>query len=60
MFADRVLADLSPVSDQMYGVGGRPWIPPERQLKASLLISLYARPFGLSRRQSESVNYGLV
>jgi hypothetical protein len=41
-FADRVLADLSPVFDQMYGAGGRPSIPPERQLKASLLISLYS------------------
>jgi transposase len=41
-FVDRVLADLSPVFDQMYGTGGRPSIPPERQLKASLLISLYS------------------
>jgi transposase/IS5 family transposase len=41
-FADRALQDLSPVFDQMYATGGRPSIPPERLLKASLLISLYS------------------
>src|SRR5438067_9649353 len=41
-FADRALAELSPVFDEMYGAGGRPSIPPERLLKASLLISLYS------------------
>src|SRR6059058_4331581 len=41
-FADRALADLSPTFDAMYGDGGRPSIPPERLLKASLLISLYS------------------
>jgi transposase/IS5 family transposase len=41
-FADRALAELSPVFDEMYSAGGRPSIPPERQLKASLLISLYS------------------
>ena len=39
-FADRALASLSPTFDAMYGAGGRPSIPPERLLKASLLISL--------------------
>src|SRR3954468_11116276 len=38
----RALAELSPVFDQMYAAGGRPSIPPERLLKASLLISLYS------------------
>lgn len=38
-FADRALAELSPTFDAMYGAGGRPSIPPERLLKASLLIS---------------------
>jgi transposase len=33
---------LSPVFDQMYAEDGRPSIPPERLLKASLLISLYS------------------
>src|SRR5213082_931903 len=41
-FADRALAELSPTFDAMYGAGGRPSIPPERLLKASLLISLYS------------------
>src|SRR5438046_9032983 len=40
--ADRALAELSPVFDAMYAAGGRPSIPPERLLKASLLISLYS------------------
>jgi len=40
--ADRTLAELSPVFDVMYSAGGRPSIPPERLLKASLLISLYS------------------
>jgi transposase len=38
--ADRALSELSPLFDQMYASGGRPSIPPERLLKASLLISL--------------------
>ncbi len=41
-FADEVLAALSPVFDQLYAESGRPSIPPERLLKASLLISLYS------------------
>ena len=41
-FADRALRELSPVFDEMYAMGGRPSIPPERLLKASLLISLYS------------------
>ncbi len=38
--ADRALAELSPVFDRMYAASGRPSIPPERLLKASLLIAL--------------------
>src|SRR5713226_10479981 len=41
-FGDRALRELSPVFDEMYATGGRPSIPPERLLKASLLISLYS------------------
>src|SRR5688572_16625585 len=41
-YADRALSELSPVFDEMYAAGGRPSIPPERLLKASLLISLYS------------------
>jgi transposase len=40
--ADEALAELSPVFDAMYADIGRPSIPPERLLKASLLISLYS------------------
>jgi transposase len=57
-FADRALVELSPVFDEMYGAGGRPSIPPERLLKASLLISLYSvrseRAFG------EELDYHLL
>jgi transposase len=41
-FADRALRELSSVFDQMYAAGGRPSIPSERLLKASLLIALYS------------------
>ena len=41
-FADEALASLSPTFDEMYALDGRPSIPPERLLKASLLISLYS------------------
>lgn len=40
--ADSALAELSPVFDRIYAAGGRPSIPPERLLKASLLIALYS------------------
>jgi len=40
--ADRALAELSPDFDRMYAASGRPSIPPERLLKASLLIALYS------------------
>lgn len=38
--ADGALAELSPAFDSMYAEAGRPSIPPERLLKASLLIAL--------------------
>jgi transposase len=40
--ADEALAELSSLFDAMYAEDGRPSIPPERLLKASLLISLYS------------------
>src|SRR5947207_13189977 len=40
--ADAALAELSPLFDRMYAETGRPSIPPERLLKASLLIALYS------------------
>ena len=39
--ADAALAQLSPVFDEMYSAVGRPSIPPERLLKASLLMALH-------------------
>ena len=43
-FADAALAELSPVFDGLYAAAGegRPSIPPERLLKASLLMSLFS------------------
>jgi transposase len=40
--ADTVLASMNPEFDQVYAEIGRPSIPPERLLKASLLIALYS------------------
>ena len=39
--ADEALKRLDPVFDEMYDGMGRPSIPPERLLKAQLLIALY-------------------
>src|SRR5438046_10480631 len=43
-FADAALAELAPLFDELYAADGqgRPSIPPERLLKASLLMSLYS------------------
>ena len=41
--ADAALTRLSPEFDRMYADVGRPSIPPERLLKASLLIALFLR-----------------
>jgi len=57
-FADRALAELSPVFDQMYRAGGRPSIPPERLLKASLLIALYS--VRSERALCEELDYHLL
>src|SRR5271157_6272014 len=39
--AEVALRELSPLFDQMYSAVGRPSIPPERLLKASLLMALH-------------------
>src|SRR5712692_9514929 len=39
--AEAVLQLLSPSFDRMYSATGRPLMPPERLLKASLLMALY-------------------
>src|SRR5215213_8890567 len=56
--ADRALAELSPVFDRMYAAGGRPSIPPERLLKASLLIALYS--IRSERAFCEELDYHLL
>src|SRR3954466_13709420 len=40
--AEAALAELSPLFDEIYAETGRPSIPPERLLKASLLIALFS------------------
>jgi len=56
--ADRALAALSPEFDRMYALVGRPSIPPERLLKASLLISLYS--VRSERAFCEQLDYNLL
>jgi len=56
--ADEALATLSPTFDVMYAVCGRPSIPPERLLKASLLISLYS--VRSERAFCEQLDYDLL
>src|SRR5215203_5205330 len=40
--ADLALKGLSPLFDEMYAGGGRDSVPPERLLKASVLMALYS------------------
>jgi transposase len=56
--ADEALADLSSTFDQMYAENGRPSIPPERLLKASLLIALYS--VRSERAFCEELEYNLL
>ena len=56
--ADEALAELSPTFDQMYAENGRPSIPPERLLKASLLIALYS--VRSERAFCEELEYNLL
>src|SRR5947208_2163354 len=39
---DRILARMSPAFDRAYSRTGRPGVPPERLLKALLLMALYS------------------
>jgi transposase len=56
--ADEALVGLSPVFDQIYAAGGRPSVPPERLLKASLLIALYS--VRSERAFCEQLDYNLL
>ena len=56
--AEVALQDLSPVFEQMYSAVGRPSIPPERLLKASLLMALYT--VRSERLFCEQLDYNLL
>ena len=56
--ADEALERLSPEFDRMYSKVGRASIPPERLLKASLLISLYS--VRSERAFCEELEYNLL
>src|SRR5437660_8536150 len=56
--ADLALRGLSPIFDEVYSVLGRPSIPPERLLKASLLMALYT--IRSERLFCEQLDYNLL
>src|SRR5216684_8654188 len=56
--ADDAFAELSTAFDQMYAASGRPSIPPERLLKALLLIDLYS--VRSERALCEQLDYDLL
>src|SRR5258707_1038912 len=56
--AEEALRTLSPVFDEMYSSVGRPSIPPERLLKATLLMALYT--VRSERMLCEQVEYNLL
>src|SRR5436309_9663536 len=56
--ADAALLELSPVFDEMYSAKGRPSVPPERLLKASLLMAFYT--VRSERLFCEQLDYNLM
>lgn len=56
--ADAALEQISPVFDQMYAVGGRKSIPPERLLKALLLQALYS--ISSETQLCEQIEYNML
>jgi transposase len=56
--AEAALAELSPTFSEMYSAVGRPSIPPERLLKASLLMALYT--VRSERLFCEQLDYNLL
>jgi transposase len=56
--ADAALVQLSSLFDEMYSANGRPSIPPERLLKASLLMALYM--VRSERMFCEQIDYNLL
>ena len=58
LLAETALKELSPLLEQMYSEVGRPSIPPERLLKASLLMALYT--VRSERMFCEQLDYNLL
>src|SRR5437870_13258225 len=56
--AEAALKELSPLFEEMYSEIGRPSIPPERLLKASLLMALYT--VRSERMFCEQLDYNLL
>ena len=56
--ADQALAALSPTFDEMYSKVGRPSVPPERLLKATLLMAFYS--VRSERLFCEQLDYNLL
>ena len=56
--ADDVLRSISTTLEAMYASGGRPSIPPERLLKATVLMALYT--VRSERQFCEQLNYNLL
>ncbi len=56
--ADEVLRELSPVFDEMYAGSGRSSVPPERLLKATLLMALHT--VRSERQFCEQLDYNLL
>jgi transposase len=55
---DVVLAELDDVFDAMYAAGGRPSVPPETLLKATVLMAMYS--IRSERAFCEQLNYNLL
>ena len=55
---DEALANLDAVFDEMYADGGRPSIPPERLIRASLLQVFYS--IRSERQLMEQLDYNLL
>jgi transposase len=55
---DAVLKELSPLFDEMYSGSGRPLIPPERLLKAMVLMALYS--VKSERQFCEELHYNML
>jgi transposase len=58
VLADEALAVLSPTFDKIYSTTGRPSIPPERLLKAGLLMTLFT--VRSERQFCEQLDYNLL